>query len=200
MCFDVSGVCVSCDWCYILGLGCVCFAWCSPRVDMSVGCLCVIACVVRSEWNVRYVGFCWLCVLHVVSYVACLVGVCDCDLCLAVFERLCVRLVELSVRCETCCLCVLVPHCGCCVYSLNCGLCELCAFMSCDVCCFLCSAVCVLRGSVCSVCMCLWVSSRVCGGCSLSVCCVWLYVWYVVVVLFCVRRIADAGCCVCYEL
>ena len=71
---------------------------------------CVAYCVC-SEWNVRYVGFCWLCVLHVVSYVACLVGVCDCVLCLAVFERICERFVELSVRCETCCVCVCVCVC-----------------------------------------------------------------------------------------
>ena len=69
--------------------------------------------MVRIEWNVRYVGFCWLCVLQVVSYVACLVGVCDCDLCLAVFEWVCGCLLVMCV-CVCVCLSELFTLCAMC--------------------------------------------------------------------------------------
>jgi len=65
---------------------------------MSVGCLCVNVCVWFVVCEMCTVGFfCWLCVLRVVLYVVQLLSVCDGDLCLAVFERMCVCLVELRV-------------------------------------------------------------------------------------------------------
>lgn len=100
-----------------------------------------------------------------------------------------------------------MPHCVCCVYSLNSGLCELCDFMSCDVCgvfCFIYGAVCVVSGCVCSLFffVLLWMIPCACCGYALSGCCVWLYVWYAVVVSFCVvflmLGVACVMCCVVY--